>query len=169
MARAYIMDFAGGTSEQYDRVMEDMALGGVLPQGAVFHYAGPTPGGWRVTDTWAEPDAFERFAAEQIGPITARHGLEPPSVQAFDVTMSHTGALRRPEIVQVVRLPGLDADSFLAAHERILEHGRWPEDIVHHVNGPGDGGWIVIDSWETAAATTPSCRSASSPERPTRR
>jgi hypothetical protein len=151
MAKAYIIDVAGGTAEQYDRTMEEMGLDGVLPEGAIFHYAGATETGWRATDAWADPDAFDRFAQEQIGPLTAKHGLTPMTMESFDVATQYTGPLRRPEIVQLVRLPGLDEAGFRAAHARIVP-GDWPEALVHHVNGPYDGGWIVLDSWETAAA-----------------
>ena len=34
MAKAYIMDFAGGTAEQYDGVIEAMDLGGRMPPGS---------------------------------------------------------------------------------------------------------------------------------------
>ena len=55
---------AGGTREGYDRVMEDMGLHGRMPPGGSFHYAGPGPDDWRVIDVWADPAAYERFAAE---------------------------------------------------------------------------------------------------------
>jgi hypothetical protein len=151
MARAYVMDFAGGTSQQYDQVMEEMALGGVPPAGATWHYAGDGPTGWRVTDCWEDPDAFERFAAEQIMPLAAKAGLDRPEMLSFEVVMSYTGAAPRAELVQVVRLPGMDEAAFRAAHAEICPGGRYPDAIVHHVNGAYDGGWIVIDSWTTKA------------------
>jgi hypothetical protein len=152
VTKAYIMDFAGGTAEQYHAVVADMHLDDRMPAGAMFHYAGPGPDGLRVTDAWTDPDAFDRFAAEQIGPLGAKHGLVEPRIEIIDVAMEHTGELRRPELVQVVRLPGVTRERFLAAHARILEDGRWPEPVVHHVNGPYDGGWCVIDSWTSKAA-----------------
>jgi hypothetical protein len=62
VARLYVMDFDGGTAAQYDGVLEEMGLTtGVVPDGAVFHYAGPGPRGWRVVDCWADPAAFDRL------------------------------------------------------------------------------------------------------------
>ena len=66
--------------------------------------------------------------------------------------MEHQGEPRPAELVQVVRLPGLDEAAFRDMHARVVEGGRWPEAIVHHVNGAYDGGWIVIDSWTDTAA-----------------
>ena len=40
MAVVFIMDFAGGTTEHYDAVLEKMGLGDRLPAGALFHAAG---------------------------------------------------------------------------------------------------------------------------------
>src|SRR4051812_50196215 len=106
MAKAYIMDFAGGTADQYDRVIEAMDLGGQMPPGGLFHYAGPTPTGWRVIDAWADPAAFDRFAAEKIMPLAAAQDMPRPDVQGMDVEMSHHGGAGRPRLVQGLPLPG---------------------------------------------------------------
>ena len=85
MPMAIIMDFEqfdGRPTDAYDAVMEDMDLGGVLPAGALRHVAGPTEKGLRVVDVWESMDAFGRFAAEKIGPITARHGIGEPVTQS---------------------------------------------------------------------------------------
>src|SRR3954451_15159040 len=101
VARTYIMDF-DATAAQYDAVMEDMALGGVVPDGAIFHYAGPGPRGWRVVDCWEDPDAFDRFAAEQIGPITAKHGIGEPQMEVLEIAQERHGRLRPAAFLQVV-------------------------------------------------------------------
>src|SRR6478672_5031672 len=92
MAKVYVMDFPGGTAADYDAVMVDMDLGGQAPTGARFHSAGPSPTGWRVIDCWDDPAAFDRFSEEKIGPITARHGMQRPAVQVFDVDGGIDGA-----------------------------------------------------------------------------
>jgi hypothetical protein len=147
MAKAYIMDFDGGTTADYDAVIDRMELGGQMPPGGTFHYAGPMPSGLRVIDLWADPDAFDRFAAEKIGPIAGEVGLGRPRIEAIDVAQEQQGDLADTALVQVVRLPGLDAESFAAMHARVLPDGRPPAGLVHHVNGPYAEGWIVIDSW----------------------
>src|SRR3954454_2156548 len=151
MAKAYIMDFAGGTAEQYDGVIEAMDLGGRMPPGGLFHYAGPTPTGWRVIDAWADPAAFDRFAAERIMPLAAEHGLVPPEVEAIELDLVHH-ADGRAKLVQVARLPGVDADHYDDIRHRLLEEGRWPDVIVDHVDGPGEGGWVTIDAWTSMGA-----------------
>jgi hypothetical protein len=152
MPVAIIVDFPHGTREQYDTVVERMALGGRLPAGGLFHAAGPTADGWRVIDVWEEPAAFERFADEKIKPLTADAGLQPPRIETVPVAQLRSGSGGVPELVQVVTLPGLDAETFHAADARVLRDGRLPEEITFHVNGPVDGGWRVIDAWTTKAA-----------------
>jgi hypothetical protein len=52
----------------------------------------------------------------------------------------------------VVTIPGLDAESFAAADAEILPDGRPPEHLTFHVNGPVDGGWCVVDAWDSKDA-----------------
>ena len=88
MPVAVVLEFEGGTLDQYDQVVQKMGLspGGAGPPGALFHWVTATDGGVRVTDVWATREQFDRFAEEQIGPISAEVGLPgPPSVTVHDV------------------------------------------------------------------------------------
>jgi hypothetical protein len=45
-----------------------------------------TDDGIRITDVWQDRETFERFAQEQIGPLTAEVGItSPPRISYFDV------------------------------------------------------------------------------------
>jgi hypothetical protein len=88
MAVAFIMDFAGGTTEHYDAVLEKMGLGDRLPAGALFHAAGVNDNGLQVCDVWESAEVFQRFAEGQIQPITQEVGLP--------ATASSTTGARRP-------------------------------------------------------------------------
>ena len=87
MAVAIIMDFPGGTLDQYDQVIGKMGLepGGDTPDGALFHWVTQTPDGLRVVDVWETQEAFDRFAEEQIGPFSQEVGLQPPQSTVHDV------------------------------------------------------------------------------------
>src|SRR3954454_17715522 len=106
MATAYVMDFETGDSAAYDAVMEEMDLRGELPQGALFHGAGPTDTGWRVIDVWDDADAFDRFAAEKLVPITPKHGFAPPQMQVLEVAELRRGDDEPVAFVQFVKIPG---------------------------------------------------------------
>jgi len=87
MAFAYVMDFAGGTLDQYDRVISKM---GFSPNGrsapdSLFHWVAKTDEGLRVVDVWETEEAFHAFAETQIGPLTAAEGLAAPVVTAYPV------------------------------------------------------------------------------------
>jgi hypothetical protein len=86
MAIGILLDFAGGTVEQYDAIMADMNLGGQTPPHAVLHFAGPAEGGWRVVDVWETQEAFDEFARTSIMPLTAKHGVTAePKIQTWPV------------------------------------------------------------------------------------
>lgn len=87
MAVAIMMDFPGGTLDQYDEVIAKMgfAPGGAGAPGALSHWVTATDTGIRVTDVWQTREQFDKFAAESIGPISAEVGVAPPEMTFFDV------------------------------------------------------------------------------------
>ncbi len=85
MPRAYVMDFSGGTLDQYDQVLNKMDLGGKTAPGGISHWVAKTEDGFRVVDVWESPEVYEQFAQEKIGPLTAEAGLAPPAIQEYDV------------------------------------------------------------------------------------
>lgn len=88
MAVGVEMHFAGATLEQYDQVIEKMGFrpGGPAAPGELFHWVTQTGDGLRIVDVWDSLETFQRFADEQIGPISREVGVaDPPRVQTFEV------------------------------------------------------------------------------------
>jgi hypothetical protein len=88
MAVAVVMEFEGGTLDQYDQVMQLMNLrqGGPMPNGGISHFVTATPAGLLITDIWESREQFERFAEEQIGPFSQEAGIPgPPKMTFYDV------------------------------------------------------------------------------------
>ncbi len=88
MAIAVQMDFDGATLDQYDAACSKMGLTpkGPGPVGAISHFATMTPSGLRVIDVWETREQFDKFAQDQIGPITAEVGIPgPPKTEFLDV------------------------------------------------------------------------------------
>ena len=147
------MDFAGGDAAAYDRVLERMQLDDKAPEGALFHAAGPYEGGWRVVDVWEDAAKFQRFAQEQIGPHAGAEGFPEPKVEMveadeiFDQREGGTGGVTH---LQIVRLD-VDGDTFHDADSDIRDNQQPPEGCMFHINGPSNGGWIVIDAWTDKA------------------
>jgi hypothetical protein len=85
MAVAMILDFKGGTLDQYDQVVEKMELGGKPPPGGLFHWCAKTDDGFRVVDVWEDRAAYDKFSEEKIGPISAEVGGVEPEITAFEL------------------------------------------------------------------------------------
>ena len=85
MAVAIVMEFEGATLDQYDQVIEKMGLtpGGEGAPEALSHWVTETDNGFRVTDVWRSREAFDKFAEEQIGPLTREVGFESPPKTTF--------------------------------------------------------------------------------------
>jgi hypothetical protein len=86
VAVGIVLDFEGGTLDQYDQVVQKMGLtpGGPTPPGALFHWVTKTDNGFRVTDVWETQAAFDQFAQEQIGPYSAEVGLPEPQIAVHE-------------------------------------------------------------------------------------
>jgi hypothetical protein len=146
MAVAFVLDFPGGTMEQYNQVVERMHLDGQMAAGGLIHVAGSYQGGLRVIDVWEDSEHFQRFSEEQIVPHTQALGLPEPTVRMMPVEQQREGNGQTPVLVQCVTLPGLDREAFMDADADVVQ-GEIPDGITWHVNGPVDGGWCVIDGW----------------------
>jgi hypothetical protein len=85
MPHAFILRFPDATLDQYDRVIEKMDLGGQAPENAHFHWVTQTDEGLLVVDVWETPEAFQAFADEKIGPLTAEEGMNPPQIEQHEV------------------------------------------------------------------------------------
>ena len=93
MAVAVVLEFDGATLDQYDQIRESMGLEaeGPAPPGALFHWVTATDDGFRVTDVWESREAFDRFAQEKIGPLSAQAGVETqPEITEYAVHNYHT-------------------------------------------------------------------------------
>ena len=88
MTVAVVMEFTGATLEQYDQAGQRMGFtpGGAGPPAEQFHWVTATDDGIRVTDVWDSREQYDRFAQEQIGPISQEVGIPaPPQVTYYDV------------------------------------------------------------------------------------
>ena len=90
MAYAVVHQFPGGTKEQYEA-----SIGAVhpsrstLPDGQIFHCAGPSTGGWTIMAVHDSKESWERFRDGTLLPKMQK-GIEggfaaPPQETAFEV------------------------------------------------------------------------------------
>jgi hypothetical protein len=61
MAYGIVHHFPGGTKEQYEASLAAVHPGAGLPDGQIFHAAGPSAGGWTVMAVHDTQESWERF------------------------------------------------------------------------------------------------------------
>ena len=90
MAYAVVHQFPGGTKEQYEASISAVhPADGSLPDGQIFHAAGPSEGGWTITAVHESQESWERFRDETLMP-KMQAGIPggfptPPQETAFPV------------------------------------------------------------------------------------
>lgn len=85
-ATGVLFDLPGVTERQYEALLDALWLGGEVPDGVLFHLAGPHPaGGWLVVDVWESEGAFERFARERLISAARAVGIAPVKPRLFPV------------------------------------------------------------------------------------
>ena len=90
MAYAIVHSFPGGTKDQYEASIATVHPSrDRLPDGQIFHAAGPSEGGWTIVAVHESKESWERFLDDILIP---RHqeGIEgglpfPPQEIAFEV------------------------------------------------------------------------------------
>jgi hypothetical protein len=77
---AFVEDIAASW-ENYDRF--EAALREPLPEGLLFHAAGPTDEGFRIIGVWESEAAWHRFRADRLGVEAEAAGEGPPTFRAL--------------------------------------------------------------------------------------
>jgi hypothetical protein len=81
--------FAGGTKEQYEASLAAVHPEGRLPDGQIFHAAGPSEGGWTIIAVHDSKASWEKFRDGTLVP-TLSAGVPggftaPPTETAVDL------------------------------------------------------------------------------------
>lgn len=90
MPYAIMHHFPGGTQEQYDAALPVVhGSPDQLPEGQIFHAAGPSPGGWTIFAVHDSKDSWERFRDGTLMPALGA-GIEgsfegPPQETAYEL------------------------------------------------------------------------------------
>lgn len=90
MAYAIVHQFPGGTKEQYEKSVATVhPSDGSLPDGQIFHAAGPSDGGWTIIAVHDSQESWEQFRDDVLMPQMQR-GIEggftsPPQETTVDV------------------------------------------------------------------------------------
>jgi hypothetical protein len=87
MAFVRIFDNPEGTQEQYDAASQQLGIDeSNMPDGGVFHVAGPSPsGGWRVVEVWESEEQARKFDEETLLPLLEQVGVDRPEPETWPV------------------------------------------------------------------------------------
>ncbi|MFD3622918.1 hypothetical protein ACFWWT_49070 [Streptomyces sp. NPDC058676] len=56
-------------------------------------------------------------------------------------------------IIAIIDLPGVTREQYQVNHASVHAAPWWPaEGFICHVGAPADGGWLVVDIWESKEA-----------------
>ena len=95
MAYGIVHHFPGGTREQYESSIAAVHPGeGRLPEGQIFHAAGPSQEGWTIVAIHDSRENWERFRDDTLMP-RLQAGIEggftsPPQETTFEVENQQT-------------------------------------------------------------------------------
>ena len=90
MPYGIVHHFPGGTQEQYDATIAVVHPGAdQLPDGQIFHAAGPSAGGWTILAVHESQETWERFRDDILLPAL-QTGIDggfttPPQERSFEV------------------------------------------------------------------------------------
>ena len=89
MAFGVIHHFPGGTQENYEASIAAVHPASGLPDGQIFHAAGPSAGGWTIMAVHDSKESWEQFRDQILQP-RMKQGIEgglvgPPQETAFEV------------------------------------------------------------------------------------
>ena len=88
MAYGIVHHFPGGTKENYDAARASVHPADGLPDGQIFHAAGPSPGGWTVMAVHESKASWEKFRDDVLLPrlATLQGGFpSPPQETVIDI------------------------------------------------------------------------------------
>ena len=94
MAYAVVHHFPGGTEEEYEASLAAVHPSrDTLPEGQIFHAAGPSNGGWTILAVHDSQASWERFRDGTLMP-KMQEGIaggftSPPEESAFEVRNLH--------------------------------------------------------------------------------
>lgn len=73
-------EFAGMTQEMYDGLHAVLDESSRSSPGFIAHAAGPTDGGWQITELWESQDDRDAFFEKHVTPLMPAGALRPSTI-----------------------------------------------------------------------------------------
>ena len=150
MAILMLMEFEGGTLEQYNQV--DELLGGVTvdhaPDGLISHSAAITEDGLVIADVWESPEALQTFFDEQLGAAMKQAEVTTSKPRILPVHNHIHGSGIHPGVVMIAEIDGMTTDDYdqMAGDMGHGDDGAGHPAVSHIAATDGDT-LVVVDVW----------------------
>jgi quinol monooxygenase YgiN len=156
MAILMLLEFEGGTREQYDQV--DEILGGVTvdnaPEGLISHSAAISEDGLVVADVWESPEALQAFFDTQLGAALEQAEIPQTEPRILPVHNHIHGSGLHPGVVMIAEIEGMTTDDYDRMTDDLEAHGGdgSAHPAVSHIAATDGETLVVVDVWESEEA-----------------
>jgi hypothetical protein len=158
MAVLVMLEVAGGTVEKYAEINELLAIGDDddAPDGLIYHVAAVADDGLVMADLWRSKEDFERFFGERAGEAMARAEIaEADITRTVAQVHDHTDGTGSEEATLVIiEADDLTPELYDQMRSEMPSHaeGNNHPAVAHIAAVKEDGGFVVVDVWESPEA-----------------
>lgn len=155
MAVLALMEFEGGTIEQYEQINQALGIRGPAdaPAGLIRHAVGESDDGLVIADLWESPEAMEDFyenslrrASEQV------EDVPQPQPKIAQVHNHVSGQGEIAGVIMIAEIPDVGTDTYDRVRGEIPGHDENHPAVSHAAAVTDDGSLLIVDIWESEEA-----------------
>jgi len=154
MAVLMMLEVPGGTVEQYERVNEILGVDGdSAAEGLLYHVAAASEDGLVIADVWRSEEDLERFF-EDADPAIKEAGMPDATPRIAPVHNHIPSRDAEPGVLAIIELENFTPDDYDKMTAQMDSHGSLDDHpaVAHIAAVTEDGGFLVVDVWESPEA-----------------
>ncbi|HEX5261088.1 MAG TPA: hypothetical protein VFW18_06385, partial [Gaiellales bacterium] len=154
MAVLALMEFEGGTIDQYEQINEALGIRGPedAPDGLIRHVAGESDDGLVIIDLWESPEAMADFYENSLRTASEQvEGVPEVEPRVAPVHNHISGQGEIAGVIMIAEVPGAGADVYDQVRDEIPGHDE-NHPAVSHAAAITDDGLLIVDVWESPEA-----------------
>jgi heme-degrading monooxygenase HmoA len=156
MAVLVMLEVAGGTVEKYAEVNELLGIGDDdnAPDGLIYHVAAVSDDGLVMTDLWRSEEDFERFFDERAGEAMAQAEVGDVKHTVAQVHDHTDGTGSEEATLVIIESDDLTPEMYDRMRAEMPSHAEGNDHpaVAHIAAIKPDGGFVVVDVWESPEA-----------------
>jgi heme-degrading monooxygenase HmoA len=150
-----MLEIEGGTVEKYAEVNEVLGIADDddAPEGLIYHVAAVADDGLVMVDLWRSEEDFEQFFTERAGEAIAR--MDANATHTIAQVHDHTDGTGNEEATLVIiEADDLTPELYDQMRSEMPSHaeGNNHPAVAHIAAIKPDGGFVVVDVWESPEA-----------------